>query len=76
MALNKRSQVSLTFGTYINPCPIRLNISCKYYDFSLNSYRIKALRVLMETMSCDFSSECIFVDDILGTFEFVYCIFF
>ena len=42
--------------------------------------RIKALRVLMETMSCDFSScrlaECIFVDDILGIFEFVYCIFF
>ena len=41
---------------------------------------IKALRVLMETMSCDFSScrlaECIFVDDILGIFEFVYCIFF
>ena len=34
----------------------------------------------METMSCDFSScrliECIFVDDILGIFEFVYCIFF
>ena len=34
----------------------------------------------METMSCDFSScrltECIFLDDILGIYEFVYCIFF
>ena len=35
MALDKRSQVSLTFGTYIN----QLNISHKYYDFGLNSYR-------------------------------------
>ena len=38
MALDKRSQGSLTFGTYINGCLVRLNISCKYYDFSLNSY--------------------------------------
>ena len=34
----------------------------------------------METMSCDFSpsrlSRVHFVDDILGIFEFVYCIFF
>ena len=34
----------------------------------------------METMSCDFSScklsRVLFVDDILGIFEFVYCIFF
>ena len=38
MGLDKRSQVSLTFGTYIKPY-IRLNISCKYYDFGLNSNR-------------------------------------
>ena len=57
----------------------------KYWDENQNwmsalQLLIKALRVLMETMSCDFSScrliECIFVDDILGIFEFVYCIFF
>ena len=36
------SQVSLTFGTYIKRCPIRLNISCKYYDFGLNSYRLSS----------------------------------
>ena len=41
VALDKRSQVSLTFGTYINRGLIRLNISCKYYDFGLNSYRKK-----------------------------------
>ena len=39
MALDKRSQVSLTFGTYKSHCLIRLNISLKYYDFGLNSYR-------------------------------------
>ena len=39
VALDKRSQVSLTFGTYINPCLIRLNISWKYFDFGLNNYR-------------------------------------
>ena len=37
--LGKRSQVSLTFGTYENHCLIRFNISHKYYDFGLNSYR-------------------------------------
>ena len=46
MALDKRSQVSLTFGTYINRCLIRLNISCKFYDFGLNSYRLEDLKVL------------------------------
>ena len=35
MALDKRSQVSLTSGTCIKPLPHnRLNISCKYYDFT------------------------------------------
>ena len=35
MALDKRSKVSLTFGT----CLIRFKISHKYYDIGLNSYR-------------------------------------
>ena len=42
MALDKRSQVSLTFltfCTYIKPLSHKVNISRKYYDFGLNSYR-------------------------------------
>ena len=38
MALDKRSKVSLTFGTYKKHCHIRLNISRKYYDFGVNRY--------------------------------------
>ena len=46
MALDKRSQVSLTFGTNINHCLIRLNISRKYYDFGLNSYMYRNINAL------------------------------
>ena len=45
VALDKRSQVSLTFGTYIKPM-IRLNISCKYYDLSLSIIELEDLKVL------------------------------
>ena len=54
---------------------------CVYFVYMIPlEIQIKALRVLMETMSCDFSScrlsRVLSVDDILGIFEFVYCIFF
>ena len=39
MALDKRSQVSLIFGTYNNHGLIRFNISRKHSDFGLYSYR-------------------------------------
>ena len=46
MALDKRSHVSLTFGTYIKQCLIRLNISGKHYDFGLNSYMYRNINAL------------------------------
>ena len=39
VVLDKRSQVSLTFGTYIKLYLIRFNISCNCNHFRLNSYR-------------------------------------
>ena len=40
MALDKRSHVILTFGTYIKPLSPKVKLlSQKYYDFRLNSYR-------------------------------------
>ena len=41
MALDKRSQVSLTFGTNIKPISHKVKHFSKvnYYDFGLNSYR-------------------------------------
>ena len=46
VALDERSQVSLTFGTYIKPLSIRLNISHKYHDISLKSFRKMNISIL------------------------------
>ena len=41
VALDKRSQFSMTYGTYKNHCLVEFNNSHKYYVFRLNSYRKK-----------------------------------